>query len=106
MTIDLDALRARFPTEPIGGDLDGYRPLPLQAHSMRNYQRAFDRLAVSHRNEPRAVIIRVLREVSGGGKLFGFFFSEESLQQQAPAIIERRPIKLILEDPSGPPCQR
>ncbi|MFE7780057.1 hypothetical protein [Streptomyces nigrescens] len=98
MTINLDAVRARFPTEPIGGDPDGYRPLPLQAHSMRNYQRAFDRLAVSHRNEPRAEIIRALREVSGEGKHFGLSFSEESLQQQATAIIERRTIELALED--------
>ncbi|MFJ3728491.1 hypothetical protein ACIPYQ_38815 [Streptomyces sp. NPDC090045] len=90
LELDLDAIRAMFPTKPIGDDPDAYAPLPLQAHLLQSYKHTFDRLAVSHRNEPVDVICGLLKEAC---REMGITINGTFIHDHAIAITERRSVR-------------
>ncbi|MFJ8401600.1 hypothetical protein ACIQ9K_14120 [Streptomyces microflavus] len=88
LEVNIDALFRLFP--PLWPE-DGSPPKPSPLRgilgSVKAYQRAFDRIAVSHRNAPVEELVRLLAEAAAW---FRLVMGEEELGLQAAAIREHR----------------
>lgn len=87
LEVNVDALYPLFPPLwPEDGSLPKPSPLRSILSDIKEYQRAFNRIAVSHREAPVEELLRLLAEAAR----CRLIMSEEELGLQAAAIRERR----------------